>query len=323
MRKARYNETTILDEVVEVSMKKEVVLGQAQLVGGQFLKQSKAWMRSVLFQYGFLIGVVGFLLGRAMILAELAPFALPYLAAIYILKRERAGLAAVTLVLGALSSYHGQAFFIVIAIFIYFLIYKIVSRYVPDSTKSLPYMVFGASMLTRIGMVFIVEGSVSQYVLMMSTVEAGLSFILTMIFLQSVPLITERRFQQPLRNEEIVCLIILLASVMTGTVGWALYDVTVEHVLARYLVLVFAFVGGAAIGSTVGVVTGLILSLASVASLYQMSLLAFSGLLGGLLKEGKRLGVSLGLLVGTLLIGLYGDGASLLSVTLVESCVRS
>ncbi len=54
--------------------------------------------------------------------------------------------------------------------------------------------------------------------------------------------------------------------------------------------LVFAFIAGAATGSTVGVVTGLILSLANVSSLSQLSLLAFSGLLGGLLKEGKRLG---------------------------------
>ena len=158
-------------------------------------------------------------------------------------------------------------------------------------------------------MVFITEGTLTNYALMMASVEAGLSFILTMIFMQSVPLVTSKKLQQPLRNEEIVCLIILLASVMTGTVGWVLYDMTVEHILARYLVLVFAFVGGAAIGSTVGVVTGLILSLASVASLYQMSLLAFAGLLGGLLKEGKKIGVGIGLLVGTLLIGLYRSDA--------------
>ena len=34
-----------------------------------------------------------------------------------------------------------------------------------------------------------------------------------------------------------------------------------------------------------------------------MSLLAFSGLLGGLLKEGKKVGVSIGLYIATLLIG--------------------
>ncbi|ARK28459.1 stage II sporulation protein E [Halalkalibacter krulwichiae] len=275
--------------------------------------------RVAFFQYGLMIAIIGFLLGRAMILSELTPFILPFLAAVYMLKRERAGIAALSLLAGAATGYHGQILFVFAAIIVYVLIQKIVKKYVYDLAKALPYVVFSASITTRLGIVFFSEGTVTSYALMMATVEAGLSFILTMIFVQSVPIVTSRKLQQPLRNEEIVCLIILLASVMTGTVGWMIYDMTVEHVLARYLVIAFAFVGGAAIGSTVGVVTGLILSLASVASLYQMSLLAFAGLLGGLLKEGKKMGVGIGLLVGTLLIGLYGEGATEVSVTLMES----
>lgn len=81
----------------------------------------------------------------------------------------------------------------------------------------------------------------------------------------------------------------MLASIMTGTIGWSVYDLSVEHIMSRYLVLLFSFVAGATVGSTVGVVTGLIFSLANVSSFYHMSLLAFAGLLGGLLKEGKRL----------------------------------
>src|SRR5699024_12732906 len=56
----------------------------------------------------------------------------------------------------------------------------------------------------------------------------------------------------------------------------------------------------------------LILSLASVVNLYQMSLLAFAGLLGGLLQEGKKISVSLGLLVGTFLVGIYGDAETII-----------
>src|SRR5699024_4021416 len=76
------------------------------------------------------------------------------------------------------------------------------------------------------------------------------------------------------------------------------------------------------IGSTVGVVAGLILSLADVSNLYQMSLLAFSGLLGGLLKEGKKLGVVAGLIVGTELVGIYSDSGVLLP-SLTESLMAS
>lgn len=256
-----------------------------------------------------------------MILSELAPFALPYLTAVYMLKREKTGFAALALALGAFFGYHDQFIFVVSAMIAYVLIQKFVATFVRNKTAALPYVVFSASLLTRLSIEFVTLKTVTNYALMMAIVEAGLSFILTMIFLQSVPLVTSKRLQHPLRNEEIVCMIILLASVMTGTVGWIVFNLTIEHILARYLILLFAFVGGAAIGSTVGVVTGLILSLASVANLFQMSLLAFSGLLGGLLKEGKKIGVSIGLLVGTLLIGLYGDGSGHIVHTLIESLV--
>ncbi len=283
--------------------------------------RTEAFINKLLYQWGLLVVIVGFLLGRAMILTELTPFVLPFLAAVFMIKRERTGVAAISLLAGALLSYHGEVVFVLCAILSYFLIQKIVMKFFDDPIKVLPYTVFVTSIATRLALVFIIDGTITNYALMMATVEAGLSFILTMIFMQSVPLVTSKKLQHPLRNEEIICLIILLASVMTGTVGWVFYDMTIEHVLARYLVLVFAFIGGAAIGSTVGVVTGLILSLASVASLYQMSLLAFAGLLGGLLKEGKKVGVAIGLLVGTLLIGMYGDGAANLSATLLESLV--
>ncbi|MDY0394859.1 hypothetical protein RWE15_10825 [Virgibacillus halophilus] len=65
-------------------------------------------------------------------------------------------------------------------------------------------------------------------------------------------------------------------------------------------------------------VAGLILSLANVVNIYQMSLLAFSGLLGGLLKEGKKAGVAVGLLAGTLLISIYG-GTEGLAASFAES----
>src|SRR5699024_10361742 len=102
--------------------------------------------------------------------------------------------------------------------------------------------------------------------------------------------------------------------------GWEIYNVSLEHVFSRYIILVLGFIGGAAIGSTVGVVTGLILSLANVANLYHMSLLAFSGLLGGLLQDGRKVASSLGLLTGTLLVGLYG-GIDTFSGAFLESAI--
>src|SRR5699024_10813535 len=113
-------------------------------------------------------------------------------------------------------------------------------------------------------------------------VEACLALILGMIFTQSVALFSFKSYTVTLNNEEVLSIIILLASILTGFIGWNIYDVSLASVCARWIVLVIAFVGGAAIGASVGVVTGLILSLANITNIYEMSLLAFAGLLGGL-----------------------------------------
>src|SRR5690606_1702228 len=110
-------------------------------------------------------------------------------------------------------------------------------------------------------------------------------------------------------------------SVMTGTIGWTIYGLSIENIFSRYLILIFSFVAGATVGSTVGVVTGLIFGLGNVTSFSQMSLLAFAGLLGGLLKEGKKLGVSVGLFIATLLISMYGEGISTLQLSIYETLV--
>jgi len=276
-------------------------------------QMSFAWVRQVMMKFermivqsGLFIYAIGFLLGRAVILGEMTPFAIPFFAAVFMMKRERSKMTFLALLAGAVSYTVENSLFIAAAVFCYLLLHKLTEKRGSDPRKLLPFLVFFSSLFTRTAFLY-VQGEVTNTGLVVAGVEAGLSFILTMIFLQSIPLLTIKPLKRTLKNEEIVCFIIMLASVMTGTIGWYIYDMTVEHILARYLVLLFAFVGGAAIGSTVGVVTGLILSLANVASLYQMSLLAFSGLLGGLLKEGKKIGVALGLMIGTLLIGMYAE----------------
>lgn len=281
---------------------------------------TKTKLSSILFHQGFLLVFIGFLLGRALILNEITPFALPFFAAVYFMKKKRAGLTLIALLGGSVTVSAMTGIYILGGMILFMLLFKWAQALKVEPIKSLPFLVFISAFLSKTTMLYFTTGIVT-YDWLMIGVEAGLGFILTLIFFQSIPLITGRKKRQSYKTEEIICLIILLASVLTGTIGWAIYDMSIEHIMSRYLVLLFAFIAGATIGSTVGVVTGLILSLATVSNLYQMSLLAFAGLLGGLLREGNKLGVSVGLLLGTLLIGIYGEGMTLLVPTIMESMV--
>ncbi|MBB3909145.1 stage II sporulation protein E [Anoxybacteroides rupiense] len=301
----------------------EVPLNNTPAIFSRWTKHLKLRLGHLFIHKGFLLLVIGFLLGRALILSKLIPFALPFFVSVYMMRREKAGLAFIALVAGSLTVSFETALFVLGGMVSFLLLYPFIKKFFDESLKTLPVVVFCLSFSTKLAVIYLLSGTPTMYENIMALIEAGLGFVLTLIFLQSIPLLTMQKYKQSLRSEEIISLVILLASMLTGTIGWQLSDLSAEYILSRYLVLLFAFVAGTTVGSTVGVVTGLILSLANVDNLYEMGLLAFAGLLGGLLKEGKKIGAAFGMLVATLLIGLYGNGKMDVVPTILESCVAT
>ncbi|WP_100011857.1 stage II sporulation protein E [Lentibacillus sediminis] len=273
---------------------------------------------TILLDKGWLFVFVGFLLGRAVILSAVSPFAVAFIATMWLVHREKTLKSMLGVLAGALTYSMTQSVFIGLSI-LAFIFLAALFKNQKNQQVIVPILVFFSAVAPRL-FLYSTAGQLSSYEWMLLFVEGILGAVLVLIFMQSLPLLAPKRYKPALKNEEIVCMIILLASILTGMIGWEFYGASVEQIFSRYFVLILAFVGGAAIGSTVGVVAGLILSLANVANLYQMSLLAFSGLLGGLLKEGKKPGVAVGLLVGTAMIGIYGS-ADTLAPSLLESSV--
>jgi stage II sporulation protein E len=255
-------------------------------------------------RWAVILIIMGFLLGRAMILEQLSPFALAYFAVIYFMRRELLPWVGVSVFAGSLLAMNSHSGFIITEMLVFLLLQKALEKYERADLSLAPILVFSSTFLVQL-FANMVQANFSWYSVMMITVEALLSLVLTLIFIQAIPVFTMTRKNYHLKHEEIICLMILLASVMTGTVSWLIGPVTVEHVMSRYLILIFALVGGAPLGASVGVVTGLILSLANTDAIYQMSLLAFCGMLAGLLKEGNRIAVALGMLLGSSILSIY------------------
>lgn len=291
-------------------------------VPGQIHGGMRKWMaESSLVQlwktrrWTILFAIMGFLLGRAMILEQLSPFAIAFFAVVYYLRKDQLLWVGGSLLLGSLLTGLQHSGYIAAQMLVFVLIQKALERYERADISYVPLTVFVSTCLVQI-FYYMAASSLGWYSFMLVAVESVLSLILTLIFVQAVPVFTMVRRNYQLKNEEIICLIILLASLMTGTVGWVIGDVSIEHVLSRYLILLFALVGGAPLGASVGVITGLILSLANANAIVQMSLLAFAGLLAGLLREGHRLAVALGMLLGTSILSIYiGNQTEVLSST--------
>lgn len=292
----------------ETSMKIKNWAGSLKAV--QYIAEKK-WM--------ILLTVMGFLLGKAMILDELSPFAIAYFAVIMFLRRDFLLPVGFAILAGGFFAPYPTLFTIAAELSIFYLLYRGLSSFGRTELSYAPVMVFTSAFMVNLFTVLI-GPSFTWYAVLMMTIDAVLSFVLTLVFIQAIPVFTYRKKNVNLRSEEILCLIILLASVMTGAVGFTVYNLAAENVLSRYLILVFALVGGAPLGASVGVITGLILSLANMSAIYQMSLLAFSGMLAGMLKEGKKLTVSLGMLLGSSILAIYFGGTGDVITSTYESC---
>jgi stage II sporulation protein E len=291
------------------------------------LHQAKArFMESKLVQpvwsrrWTWLLVGMAFLLGRAMILEELAPFAVAFFAVVYFLRRESLLWVGSALFIGSLLSVEPQSGFILAQMAVFYSCQKGLEAFERSELSYAPVTVLFASFSVNL-FAYSLQSGLSWYYLMMAVVESALAVILTLVFLQAIPLVSLSFKNHKIKNEEMICMVILIASVMTGTVGWDIGSLSVEHMLSRYLVLLLALVGGAPMGALVGVITGLILSLADVKAIPQMSVLAFAGMLAGLLKEGKRPGAAIGLLIGSTILAMYmGDQRNVVQ-SLLESTV--
>src|SRR5690625_1462465 len=229
-----------------------------------------AGLRSLLLEKGWMLSIIGFLLGRAVILSTVSPFAIAFLATVWFIKRAHIGKVMLAILIGALSYSSMQGIFISIAMLVFIFLAGLFKK-VKHTYIVMPVLVFISTIAPRLFLSSI-SAQLTAYEWMLLFVEGILGTVLVLIFMQSMPLLSPERYQPTLKNEEIICMIILIASILTGMIGWEMYGVAFEQVFSRYIVLLLAYVGGAAIGSTVGVVAGLILSLADVANLYQMSL---------------------------------------------------
>ncbi|MUG68820.1 stage II sporulation protein E [Paenibacillus campinasensis] len=287
-------------------------IGQLSFLQGPLqLFAAKKWM--------LLLTFMGFLLGRAMILNELSPFAAAYFAVIVFMRRDYMMPVGAAIIAGSMFAPSPAFWMIPAELLIFYFLLRGLETYERAEISYAPLMVFVSTFLVNLFSVLI-GPSMTWYAMMMLTLNAVLSFVLTLVFIQAIPVLTMRKKSYALRNEEILCLIILLASVMTGAVGWTVQAMSVEHVLSRYLILLFALVGGAPLGASVGVITGLILSLANISAFAQMSLLAFSGMLAGMLKDGKKGGVSLGMLLGATILSIYFNSPGEVMTSTWETC---
>ncbi|MCY0901922.1 MAG: stage II sporulation protein E [Firmicutes bacterium] len=264
--------------------------------------------------------LVGVMLGRAVLLDVLTPFGLAAYAVSLHMRRGASLWMATGLLIGAWSAMaQGTNPWMLGAVLVaYRVVVAIWNRIDSVDIHVVPFLVLILDAGFRIGFAF-ASGGMNLYDVGMAAVDAALAFLMTLLFLQMPPLLSRVRPKNPLRADEVIALIILLASLLTGLHGVTFLGVSAEGILARFVVLLFAGIGGAGIGGAVGAVTGVVLALGAMGQGEWIGVFSFAGVLAGLLKDGRRYLVGLGFLVGTTVLTLYLSAPSVVERGFAET----
>ncbi|RKP45413.1 stage II sporulation protein E [Cohnella endophytica] len=274
-------------------------------------------------QWLFIVIVVGFLLGRAAMLEGIAPFAAAFFGVVLYLRKDLAFWAMVSLVAGSFWALDPAPAVICAEIGVIYLLHRGLSMYERADLSHAPVVVFASVLLVRM-FVTLLADKTDWLPYVLTLVEAGLAFVLTLLLVHALPVLTRAKRAADLRHEEWVGLAILLACLLTGMTGWTIYGIAVAGVLSRYFVVLTAYVGGPALGTSAGVVAGMILSLSNHGTPSDIGLLAFGGLMAGLVREGGKAASAFGLLLGTSVLVLYQENAAATMVSTwasVAACV--
>lgn len=278
--------------------------GTVEKFRGRWTSLKDRW-EGILDRTPVVLLVMALLLGRAQILGEITPFALALYAVVLRLKKGTSNKVMLALLIGSATVHSlGHVLYLAVMLGLYRAVHTLLSRRKAVSLNLVPFIVFLVDAGTKIGF-SMASDDITRFGLLMGLIEGFLSMVLTLIFIQSIPIFTFQRGVKELKNEEIFCLVILMASVLTGLAGIHVAGLSFENIFSRYLIMLFAFIGGAGVGASVAVVTGIILAMANLAAVSQIGMLAFSGMLGGLLKDAKKIGVSIGFLLGTGILAVY------------------
>ncbi|WP_276357741.1 stage II sporulation protein E [Cohnella caldifontis] len=270
--------------------------GRLQRLGQAFAEQRWIWLTVLM----------GFLLGRAELVEGIAPFAAAFFGVVLYVRREAAFWAAASLIAGSFWAPDPSPAVVVAEIGVLYLLFRGLEIYEKADLSHAPVVVFASDLLVRLFDV-VLEDKPTWMPYVWTAVEAGLAFVLTMLFVHALPLLNRTKKSVQLKQEEWIGVLILAACLLIGMTGWSVYGVGATDVLVRFVVVLAAFVGGASLGTSAGVVAGMMVTLSDLGAAGEIGMLALGGLMAGILREGGKAASVFGLVLGSSVLSLFAS----------------
>ncbi|GMA64014.1 stage II sporulation protein E [Alicyclobacillus fastidiosus] len=274
-----------------------------------------AWRRVLV------LTAIGFLLGRANIEHVVSPFGLAYFAVLSeVAGRKRAWPAYLAIA----GSYTVGGTLAAITMLVELLLYRVARRYVfRKKSPDLHFIPITAGIVSLVAKLAMIGTVWTKYDVLIALAQAALVTILSLIFIQCMSLFIGQEHTRTLKYEQIISVVILVASVVMGFSGLEIKGVALSGVAVDWIVLVMTC-AGIGVGAAGAIVVSMLTLLNHQASLSQVAILGFAALLGGLLRDTNRFFVSVSFVLSTtVLTATYAYNVHTLLVGLLTAGIAS
>ncbi|KAB3531860.1 stage II sporulation protein E [Alkaliphilus serpentinus] len=250
---------------------------------------------------------IGFFMGRAGILDSLAPFGIGFYVAI-ILFNKRYFSVALAIMAGTIST---QGLMGSLQYGISIVVISILYKYVLNlrKTKIIKISILSSIIYAMVASTFLILNKYYIYDQLMILFEALVILAIVFISSYAIPATLQSIKRKRLATEEVICVAIIMALVLSGIKDFNIAGLSIKNVLSILITVLFAYNGGASIGAAVGITIGLIGSMSnSGMPPVVIAIYGFSGLLAGIFRELGRAGSAFGFLLGNTILTFYING---------------
>lgn len=272
------------------------------------------------FKLYLILGVLGLLLGRAVILDFLNPFCIAFLAAA-MLQELNLFVVGISILLGVFSI--GERgillkylFAALPMIFIYAAAHRtgLSRKLMVSATAALANLVAGY-------FVFYIR-NYYLYDLLMIIIESILIVILIYIYDCSIPIIKGYKSRRLLSAEEVVAITVLAAFCFVGT-EFSIAGLSAKNISIIFIIMVFAYLGNTGTGAAVGIIMGIVQALSGSILPSAIGVYGLCGMMCGLLKNLGRFGCPLGFIISNALMTFYINGSTEVLIRFYEILAAS
>ena len=309
-----FEKTDVYPYTKEYGTKKTATPKVKEMISGYRWFQSEG----LLTWNSLIVLMLGFFMGRVVLLGELMPFAPAFISASLPLGSGLA--AALGVAAGLFSVLQGAELagrLVIIAALV--AIYVTVPKNLHEHPVVLPGIVAAVALVVRTVSLSFTDPVPYNYV--SAIFEAGMSGVLAFVYLRALPLLTVicGLRGKKLSPEEVFCLLLLFGGLIAGVGGISYMQITLQGLLSRLVVLTVAFAGGTGMGATAGALVGVLPGLAFTAMPALVGAYSFAGLLAGFCRGFGKTGSALGFVLGNIILCVYMSGYDRLTGVLGET----